>query len=150
MGQHYLAGNDTASAFPIHCLHSSGFYLLHSQTLCISYFCTLITVHFILRQTSQRSLSKLLNPRSLSYSAFGVSSGPQWDRIKRDQKTQNLQKPLKILAQKVKDKLHQQNPKYKLNQGKKTMIFLYIKHGILRNFSLSTQKESLSCLIQLG
>lgn len=35
----------------------------------------------------------------------GVTSGPQWDHIKRP-KTQSLQNPLKILVQKVKDKLH--------------------------------------------
>lgn len=46
-----------ASLFPIHSLHSSGFYLLHSQNLCIHYFYPLTTVYFVLRQTSERSLS---------------------------------------------------------------------------------------------
>lgn len=77
--QDYIICRNTVSTFPIPCLHSSCFYALLTQNLCIDHFYTLTTIFlfdFKDKLTEEPSLNFYIQ-RVFPTVTFGASSGPR-------------------------------------------------------------------------
>lgn len=90
--------------------------------------------------TSRRTLSKLLDPRSVSYRTS--------TRLHGDRTTQKLQKTLKIYLQKIKDRfccLAEFKLQSKWGKKKKNFCFFQWETWCTEELRIQTKKEELSC-----